>query len=223
MGSSIVTQERLFTDSKLILDLCGGRQGSWSKPYALAGDPANPPYTRIVVDPLALLGSDARLFPSLTSVTPRKPSEFQDVRDLPAIHGILAAPVCTVFSGSGARWPRSDDEIREALALVDACVRLAYVLKPIWWAMENPVGKLNKWLGDPVMSFQPNDYGDPYTKRTLLWGNFNAAGLEAAKNPVAATEGSKLWRGYGGKSERTKQARSITPPGFAQAFCDTNP
>jgi|TARA_R110002126_G_scaffold21398_4_gene77349 hypothetical protein len=161
MGSSIVTQERLFTDSKLILDLCGGRQGSWSKPYALAGDPANPPYTRIVVDPLAFLGSDARLFPSLTSATPRKPSEFQDVRDLPQIHGILAAPVCTVFSGSGARWPRSDDEIREALALVDACVRLAYVLKPVWWAMENPVGKLNKWLGDPVMSFQPNDYGDP--------------------------------------------------------------
>ena len=91
---------------RTILDLCGGKQGSWSKPYALAGDPANPPYTRIVVDPLAFLGSDARLFPSLTSATPRKPSEFQDVRDLPPIHGILAAPVCTVLSGSGARWPR---------------------------------------------------------------------------------------------------------------------
>ena len=209
--------ESPIRNQKVILDLCGG-SGAWSEPYANAG------YKRLIIDPVKILRSDVRLYPSLKSTTPRFSSEYADIRkQIGIIHGILAAPVCTVFAGSGARWKRSDDDMIEALALVDACIRLAYVLKPVWWAMENPVGKLVKWIGDPVMSFQPSDYGDPYTKRTLLWGSFNNVGLEAAKNPIAATEGSKLWRGYGGRSEKTKSARSITPTGFAQAFFKANP
>ena len=102
---------------------------------------------------------------------------------------------------------------------MDACIRLAWVLKPEWFVLENPVGKLRRWIGPPAMSFQPNDYGDPYTKRTLLWGWFN----KPRKSPVAATEGSKMWARYGGKSERTKELRSATPPGFARAFKEANP
>ena len=208
--------EHPLQSQRVILDLCGG-SGAWSAPYAKAG------YRRIIVDPTQILRSDVRLYPSLTSTTPRFPSEYIDIREqVGSIHGILAAPVCTVFAGSGARWKRSDKDMTEALALVDACIRLAYALKPVWWAMENPVGKLVKWIGDPVMSFNPSDYGDTYTKRTLLWGDFNVVGLEAAKNPVIATEGSKILK-WGGKSERTKSARSITPAGFAQAFFEANP
>ena len=193
----------------IILDLCGGT-GSWSKPYTEAGYDV-----RVITMPQY----DVRLYPSQPSKEARKPVEFQCIEPLLGrVHGILAAPVCTIFSGSGAKHKRSDEEILEALSIVDACIRIIHVLRPKWWAHENPVGKLKKWLGPPVMSFNPCDYGDPYTKRTLLWGEFS----EPNKNPVEPTEGSKLWRLYGGKSERTKEMRSVTPPGFARAFFEAN-
>jgi hypothetical protein len=86
--------------------------------------------------------------------------------------------------------------------------------------LENPIGRLNRWLGKPVMYFNPCDYGDTYTKRTALWGEFNS---DLPFNKVFPSEGSKLHLKYGGKSERTKMLRSITPDGFATAFFLANP
>lgn len=81
--------------------------------------------------------------------------------------------------------------ILEALSLVDACIRIAIVHKPQWWALENPIGTLVRWLGPPKMYFQPNEFGDPYTKNTCLWGEFNT---DLPKNFVEPTEGSKMWK-----------------------------
>lgn len=39
------------------------------------------------------------------------------------VHGILAAPPCTVFSLAGEWVQRTDDEIKLALGVVDACLR----------------------------------------------------------------------------------------------------
>lgn len=193
-----------------MLSLCD-YSGAWSAPYRDAG------YDVVQVD--LKHGMDARLWPSPASDMPRLPRDFADIRTWGAVRGILAAPVCTAFAGSGARWPRSDAEMLEALSLVDACFRLAWVLEPVWFVLENPVGKLNRWLGDPVMTFQPSDYGDPYTKRTCLWGRFKPP----VKRAVEPVDGSKMWARYGGKSERTKEMRSTTPPGFAKAFMEANP
>ena len=195
--------------NKIILDLAGGT-GSWSLPYRQNG---------YDVRLITLPNDDARLWPSKPSSTPRLPSSFNDISEfIGNVCGILAAPVCTYFSGSGAKHPRSDEQILEALSLVDACLRIIWVVRPKFWAMENPVGKLKKWIGPPRMSFHPCDYGDPYTKKTLLWGEF----IEPIKCPVEPTEGSKLWSMYGGKSAHTKEMRSITPQGFAQAFFKAN-
>lgn len=194
---------------KIILDLCGGT-GAWSKPYADSGYDV-----RVITYP----EWDARLFPSKPSSKPRLPSQFESIENYPNIYGILAAPVCTYFSGSGACWPRTDEEILEALSLVDACLRIIYVLNPEFWAMENPVGKLRKWIGEPVMSFHPCDYGDAYKKRTLLWGDFNK---NLRQKPVKPIIPSPLHQNYGGKSEKTEKMRSITPPGFARAFFEAN-
>ena len=167
------------------------------------------------------LGRDAILWPSPVSLTARFPNEFDDIRDYTGkIKGILSAPVCTYFSGAGAKHPRTDEQIKEGLSFIDATVRLAWVLKPDFWVLENPVGKLPKWLGEPRMYFNPCDYGDPYTKRTALYGEFNT---NLPKNPVEPTEGSKMWALYGGKSARTKELRSMTPEGFAEAFYKANP
>jgi len=183
-------------NTPVILSLCDLTE-QWPKPYKEAG------YQVITID-LQRDGTDIRLM--------HKPNY--------GVHGILAAPPCTVFANSGARWPRTDQEMIEGLSIVDACLRMVAILKPKWWALENPVGKLTRYLGKPVMYFNPCDYGDPYTKRTGLWGDFNT---DLPLNRVVPTEGSKMHLKYGGKSLRTKNARSATPPGFARAFFEANP
>lgn len=145
----------------------------------------------------------------------------QDVRLLKfpsSVYGILAAPPCTIFAASGARWKRTEAELTEALSIVDACLRLVALCSPHFWALENPIGNLKDYLGDPVWYFDPCDYGDPYTKRTCLWGNFN----KPKPCRVDSIEGSKMHLKYGGKSERTKILRSTTPIGFAKAFFEVN-
>lgn len=175
-----------------ILDLCAG-SGAWSAPYAADG--------RYLVRRVTL-PEDVRLI------------EW----DAWPVHGILAAPPCTVFALSGNRWPRTDDDYRQALSVVDACLRLVALHEPAWWALENPVGKLVRWLGPPRLTFDPCEYGDPYTKRTALWGRFRAP-YKVAR--VAAVERSPIhWMPPG--PERAAR-RSVTPAGFARSFFESNP
>ena len=97
-----------MNSDKIILDLCGG-SGGWSRPYSEAG---------YDVRLITLPNNDARLFPSQPSESPRLPSEFSDIAEyIGIVYGVLAAPVCTCFSGSGACHPRSDEQILEGLSL----------------------------------------------------------------------------------------------------------
>lgn len=188
-----------------ILDLCSG-SGSWSEPYRKAG------YNVIEV---TLPDTDVRLWPSGPSLGARLPNEFDDIRQyVGKVQGILAGPPCTYFSHSGNHIRRTDDDIRNGLAVADACIRLAYVLKPQWWVLENPIGKIVKWLGDPVHTFHPCDYGDPYTKLTYLWGRFFLPRMRY----VTPTQGSLM-----NHAVRDPAERAITPPGFANAFFEANP
>ncbi len=177
-----------------ILSLCD-HTGNWSRPYLEAG------YDVRQID--LQHGQDIRLFEALPY----------------PVRGVLAAPPCTEFAGSGARWweGKGERSLLEGLALVDACCRIILVHRPQWWVIENPVGRLNRWLGKPVMLFDPASYGDPYTKRTGLWGRFNAP----FKTPVEATEGSRMHR-LGPSPDRAAR-RSETPMGFARAFFEANP
>ncbi len=177
-----------------VLSLCD-YTGTWSAPYRDAG------YDVLQVD--IKRGQDVRLFKALPF----------------PVRGVLAAPPCTHFSGSGARWwaEKGEAALLDGLAVVDACLRIIAVHNPVWWALENPVGRLRDYLGEPRMSFDPNEYGDPYTKKTLLWGQF----AEPMKCPVEATEGSKMHRLP--PSPERAALRSVTPSGFAQAFFEANP
>jgi hypothetical protein len=109
-----------------------------------------------------------------------------------------------------------------------------------FWALENPAsGYLNRFLGDPYYKFNPCDHGDAYTKKTALWGMFNIP----KKNPVKPREithssGAKdfvsivehfadmknIPEGYCEKTgySKRKVLRSMTPYGFASAFCEAN-
>lgn len=178
---------------RIILDLCGGT-GTWSRPYKEAGydvhNITSPDY-------------DVRLFRP-----PRKP-----------VQGVLCAPPCTHLSGSGARWweIKGENPLLEALSIVDACLRIVTVTEPEWWCLENPVGRLVHYLGPSVMTFNPSDYGDPYTKRTCLWGKFN----HPVKRPVFPLLGSAMH--VLPPSKDRAMLRSMTPSGFARAFFEANP
>lgn len=193
---------------RLILSLCD-YSGRWSEPYRLAG------YEVRQYD--LKHGSDVRLIKRIEE----------------KVHGILAAPLCTAFAGSGARWwkekaAEGDEQLKLCLALVDACLRIVTVQDPKWWVLENPVGRLKDWIGHHRHTFNPYEYAgwlgvdwqeDAYSKLTCLWGRFVIPKSDARQN----LHGSKMWANYGGKSERTKEMRSMTPRGFARAFFTSNP
>jgi len=188
---------------RLILSLCDFT-GNWSMPYAEAG------YDVRLID--LKHGQDLRLI------------------DFPGrVHGILAAPPCTVFANSGARWKRTKEQMIEGLSIVDACLRFVAVCSPAWWVLENPVGKLRRYLGRPTMTFNPCDFGDAYTKRTCLWGVFTPPVPDSmltttrSVEPIRVSSQGSWIQTLGGKSERTKELRSATPRGFATAFFEANP
>ena len=193
------------------------RSGAWSKPYAEAG------YQVFTLD---IQGGANRFgafnlsdFKSCTDLL-----EFLEDYDMNAVDGILAALPCTDFSASGARWWKGKDEsgaTAHSVSLARLTLEIIETLRPAWWAIENPVGRLPRMV--PTLQqfkpfyFQPCDYGDPYTKRTGLWGEF-CHDLE--RRPVEPTQGSKMWKIPPGP-ERAN-LRSATPPGFARAFFTAN-
>jgi len=206
-----------MNSNKTILDLCGGT-GAWSQPYADAGYDV-----RVVTLPEQDVVSYASMVIDEHLIEPG------------CVRGILAAPPCDHFSVSGAQyWPQKDADGRTALALdiVDACLDLIDYLNPFWWALENPVGRLkglraHRFYGlsgtpEPRLKFDPCDYGDPYTKKTLLWGRFKIPTPNKVTPEKVCRQGSWLMK-LGGKSDKTKRLRSITPPGFAKAFFEANP
>ena len=179
---------------RIILDLCAG-SGAWSAPYAEAG------YDVRRVE----LPTDVRLMHFPVGV----------------IHGVLAAPPCTMFCRMRmCRGEPTEDQFREALSIVDACLRIVAVSRPQWWALENPQGYLKRWLGAPQMKFDPCDFGDPWTKRTWVWGNFR---LPPSATAVVESRGPWIHRKAGSRGVAKSDAQNaVTPPGFARAFFGAN-
>lgn len=190
---------------KIILDLCGGT-GAWSRPYYDAG-------------------YDVRLItlPSQNIIDYIPPKD---------VYGILAAPPCTMFSLARTRATTPRDFI-QGMGPVNGCYRIALQTSPRFFALENPVGLLAKYLGPARYKFDPWQFGDPYTKRTWLWGWFNnpvsryhrikdvmdAEQIEASRE----TRNAKLPSISELTSSTRADLRAITPSGFAQAFSEANP
>jgi len=194
---------------KIILDLCGGT-GSWSAPYKKAGYDV-----RIITLP----DYDVRTYQPPDNV-----------------YGILAAPPCTHFSIACAPlWHEKDinGQTAEALEIVRACLRIVEQCKPTlkFWALENPRGRLHKFIGAPTYKFNQSDFGAPYFKPTWLWGDFNFLLVQGPINdhPIRLDTacGANLYdlpEDYNLNIDHCKRAaqRSIYPPAFCQAFFEAN-
>jgi len=206
---------------KIILDLCGGT-GAWSKPYADNG------YTVINV---TLPEYDVRAY-----APPKN------------VYGILAAPPCTMFSFVRTH-PKIPRNLQEGMELVIACLKIIWECQyrieketqkksPLkFWALENPWGMLNWFLGYPVLIFHPYEYQEKYSKKTCIWGHFSIPYktdgirrydkkfdhlfmnelIEIKKEEIKSI-GDIIW-----KDVNTRQIlRGITPLGFSKAFYEAN-
>ena len=132
---------------------------------------------------------------------------------------VFAFPPCTHLAVSGARWFKG-----KGLGALSDSIRLFHKAAQIceWsnapYLIENPVSTISSYWRKPDETFDPCDYGDPYTKKTCLWtgGGF----LMPPKMRVEPTEGSKMHKLP--PSEERGNLRSATPPGFAAAVFASN-
>ena len=197
--------------------------GEWSKPWEEAG------YQVIRYD--IKNGDDlVRFFPRY------------DILDAHAkgyeIEGVLAAPCCRSFSAAGSQhWPTQhdiqdknrveekygtwaatyfDSPLEYANTLVAAVRQFVNIANPRWYAMENPIGRMRDIHGlTPSLVFHPHHFGDPYTKKTQIFGEFNP---ELPPANVYPSEGSRIHN----LSSKQKAEREKTPEGFAYSFFMAN-
>lgn len=158
---------------------------------------------------------------------------------------ITAFPPCTDIAVSGAAHFRRKAEINplfqiEAVRTAKLAAYLAEYVYDCPYMIENPVSVLSSKWRKPDAIFHPYEYGgylpeddehpyfpeyikprDAYPKKTCIWiGN---GFIVPPKVPVAVRPGySNQHSKLGGKSERTKTIRSMTPRGFAQAVFLSN-
>lgn len=191
--------------------------GIWSLPYRRAG------YIVIPVD--SKLGIDLYDF------------NYQNIRK-DSVYGILAAPPCIDFSKAGAHFWKEKDKsgkTSQSVKIIKKTLEIITYFNPVFWALENPPGRLDKLVSElktkRLYSFQPYEFGAPYSKQTILWGNFNpflfknivkpfsksAKGQMSIDNYLIHHIGNVIPRG------KRSEFRSITPIGFAEAFFKANP
>jgi hypothetical protein len=157
------------------------------------------------------------------------------------VQGILLAPPCDNLAVAGAKhfaMKDNDGRTQSSIKLFNHCLDIVEWICPNWWALENPVGRVNSLIPRLIpfgpRYFQPwwwgKKYKENYTKKTGLWGSFNFPAHDfdtemtpdyyySSKIGFTSAQIMKL----GGKSQKTKNLRSATPRGFAEAFFRVNP
>lgn len=157
---------------------------------------------------------------------------------------IFGFPECTDLAVSGAAHFNSKRSANPTFQL-DA-MSLIYLVKLLGedvgckWALENPVSVISTMWRKPDFKFHPFEYGgylpindihpyypeyikprDAYPKKTCIWSGGGFVIPRAI--PVECEPGySDQHKKLGGKSLKTKNIRSATPRGFAQAVFEAN-
>lgn len=162
-----------MTHALRVLDLFAGL-GGWSQAFRARGHRV----TTLDIEP----AFQPTVCVDILAVTP------QQLGGADAFDVVLASPPCTGFSVAsiGHHWTKTRDhnhvpktqEARQAVSIVQATLSLIAALRPRYWFLENPRGKLRKL---PFM--KPHRrvtvgycaYGQTYQKPSDIWGRFPAA------------------------------------------------
>jgi len=203
---------------------------------------------KIILHLCADLGSDSYPYQLDQKYKVILVGEKEDVRNFSykgEVQGIIANPVCTELST--AKGFHKECDIDKGMILVDACIRIIQECKPKWWVLENPAnGRLKEMLGKPNHTYQPWQYGSPWTKKTGLWGNFNMPEPTVKKfedvehnHNLYCRPGRRIaslafchkshiefineFKPFAGKIENDADFRSLCSQGFANEFKKVNP
>ena len=172
-----------------------------------------------------------------------------DVNKIVSITGgdvdfIFGFPECTDLAVSGAAWFAKKKAINNLFQ--EEAMTLFYLVESLGnrlsckWGLENPISVASTLWRKPDFKFHPYEYGgylpvndthplypeyisarDAYPKRTCIWSGNGF--IEPVKNPVDCAPGySDQHKKLGGKSLKTKNIRSATPRGFAEAVFIAN-
>ena len=118
--------------------------GEWSKPFQQAG------WSVILVD--LVHGIDIYDFEKKLDHINRR------------INGVLAAPPSNDFTVSGSQyWIAKDASgvTKQSVDLVECALRIIRVVKPDFWAIDNPVGRIASLIpdvGEPRFQFDPYEF-----------------------------------------------------------------
>ena len=144
---------------------------------------------------------------------------------------VIAHPPCTYMSNAGAcrMYPHKGqidkDRYAKAMAAKEFFMQF-YNFHCDRVAVENPLPMKNIELPKPTQIIQPYEFGEPYSKKTLLWLR-GLAPLKPTKIlsdyiPWIASNTGAFSRGQGGSRgvARTAQLRSKTFAGIAEAMAE---
>lgn len=163
----------------------------------------------------------------------------------PEVVFVFGFPECTHLTVAGAKHFAKKAAVNpqfqiEAMNLAKLIPAVSKACQCDAWALENPVGVMSTLWRKPDFMFNPCDFGgylpmddmhpvypdiypgrDAYNKGTCIWHG------EGFQEPVRRHipplhRANPGWARCGGKSLRTKNIRSATPRGFAQAVFEAN-
>jgi hypothetical protein len=203
---------------------------------------------KVILHLCADIGSDSRFYqldPSYVVIMVGEKIGVENYQPPENVHGIIANPVCTDFSTIKGFEKKND--IEKGMFLVRHCLRIIEQANPVWWVLENPAnGRLQEAIGKPKETYQPWQYGSPWTKKTALWGNFtmpktiykNWAECPKNESLYVRPGRSKPALAFLHKSainlipefewakdyiKKDSDIRSMCSQGFAKAFYEANP
>lgn len=195
---------------KIILHLCCSEFGSDTKDYRDAG-------------------YDVRMIDKNIDVKTYKPPKN--------VYGIIANPPCTMFSIARSAHSKIPRDLRQGMELVLACLKIIWEcqydlegtsLTPTlkFWALENPAtGLLRYFLGKPAFVYNPWEYGEDFSKKTALWGNFNLPIRPLMYSPITPgrSKSDIITPMTERDRERRTDLRSMASPKFTKMFFLANP
>ncbi len=144
---------------ELCVDLCSG-YGGFSHPFVEAGfEVIRFDYNEQFKDvPFTFIQDVTKIDEVLEIIGGRK------------VTVVVASPPCERFSIANRMFPKKG--VMNALNVVGAVYEIIAALRPKYWIVENPRGRLRWFLGKPNSTVSLSNYGEKYKKPTDLWHNF---------------------------------------------------
>jgi site-specific DNA-cytosine methylase len=140
--------------------------------------------------------------------------KFLEEQRLKKVDFIWESPPCTHYSWANPKWPRQG--IQKQMEIVGACFEAVAVLKPRYWLIENPRGRLQKLCPlKPTATIFYSDFDEnyPVQKPTNLWGNVPLAMVKQTRRPPSPRHTFMLDKKLG----RDPAKRGFVPFGVSNA------